>query len=109
MNKKLMALAVAGALAIPAAAFAQAGNVQIYGRANLGFDNYSATGATGGAAFDYKARNRVYDAGSRLGFSGSEDLGGGQQGGHDHDCLRRTGFSDLKHDKVGLRVGLLQR
>ena len=77
MNKKLMALAVAGALAIPAAAFAQAGNVQIYGRANLGFDNYSATGATGGAAFDYKARNRVYDAGSRLGFTGSEDLGGG--------------------------------
>ena len=39
-----MAIAVAGALAAPAA-FAQASNVQIYGRANLGFDNYSATGS----------------------------------------------------------------
>lgn len=77
MNKKLMALAIAGALAVPAAAFAQTSNVQIYGRLNLGFDNYSATGATNGSAFDFKSRNRVYDAGSRLGFSGSEDLGNG--------------------------------
>ena len=47
MNKKLMALAVAGALAAPAAALAQ---VQIYGRANLGIDRYEATGATAGSA-----------------------------------------------------------
>ena len=77
MNKKLMALAVAGALAVPAAAFAQGSGVQIYGRVNLGLDSYSATGATAGAAADYKSRTRVYDAGSRLGFSGSEDLGNG--------------------------------
>lgn len=77
MNKKLITLAVAGVLAVPAAAFAQASNVQIYGRLNLGLDNYSATGATIGSAGDYKARNRVYDAGSRLGFTGSEDLGNG--------------------------------
>src|SRR3989304_4551485 len=64
MNKKLTALAVAGALAAPAAAFAQASNVTIYGRANLGLDTYSATGATAGSAFDYKSRNRDYDAGS---------------------------------------------
>lgn len=74
MNKKLMTLAVAGAFAAPAAALAQ---VQIYGRANLGFDRYEATGATAGSAADYKARNRVFDSGSRLGFRGTEDLGGG--------------------------------
>jgi predicted porin len=73
MNKKLMTLAVAGALAAPAAALAQ---VQIFGRANLGFDNYATSGATQGVA-DLKARNRVYDSASRLGFRGSEDLGGG--------------------------------
>jgi len=73
MNKKLMAVAVAGALAAPATVLAQ---VQIYGRANLGFDNYSATGATA-ANQDFKSRNRVFDNSSRLGFRGTEDLGGG--------------------------------
>ncbi len=77
MNKKLMAVAVAGALAVPASALADTANVQIYGRANLGLDQYTATGATSGAAADYKSRLRVYDASSRLGFTGSEDLGGG--------------------------------
>jgi GBP family porin len=76
MNKKLMAVAVAGALAAPATVLAQA---QIYGRANVGFDNYAATGATAGSASDLKARNRVYDTGSRLGFRGTEDLGGGMR------------------------------
>ena len=77
MIKILVTLAGAAALAAPAAAFAQASHVTIYGRANLGLDNYSATGATIGSAGDYRARNRIYDAGSRLGFSGTEDLGGG--------------------------------
>lgn len=77
MNKKLMALAVAGTLVVPVAAFAQASSVEIYGRANVGLDNYSATGATAGSANDFKGRNRIYDSFSRLGFRGSEDLGGG--------------------------------
>ncbi len=77
MNKKLMALAVAGALAAPAAAFAQASSVQLYGRANLGIDSWSATGATAGSAADLKTRTRVYDSGSRLGVRGEENLGGG--------------------------------
>ncbi len=76
MNKKLMALAVAGALAAPAAAFAQASNVQLYGRANLGLDQYKATGSTSGTG-DLKSRTRVFDSGSRLGVRGTEDLGGG--------------------------------
>jgi|SRR5690349_20490080 len=75
MNKKLMAVAVAGALGVPAAALAQ--EVQIYGRANVGVDSYSATGATAGSGSDVKSRTRVFDQGSRLGFRGTEDLGGG--------------------------------
>jgi len=74
MNKKLMAVAVAGALGVPAAAMAQA---QVYGRANLGVDRYQATGATAGSASDLKGRWRVYDSASRVGFRGTEDLGGG--------------------------------
>ncbi len=76
MQKKVMALAVAGALSAPVDAFAQASNVQIYGRLNVGLDNYQATGATNGAN-DLKARMRQFDQGSRLGVRGNEDLGGG--------------------------------
>lgn len=74
MNKKLMAVAVAGALGVPAAAMAQ---VQIYGRANLGVDRYTATGSFAGSGSDYRGRNRVFDSASRVGFRGTEDLGGG--------------------------------
>jgi len=73
MNKKLMALAVAGAFGVPAAAVAQ---VEIYGRANVFVDSYSATGS-GSAATDFKSRTRVNDQGSRLGVRGKEDLGRG--------------------------------
>ena len=77
MNKKLMAVAVAGALAVPAIAFAQSSNVQISGRAQLSFANVKATGATAGSSADLKSRNRVDDNSSRLIFRGTENLGGG--------------------------------
>lgn len=77
MNKKLMVVAVAGALAAPATVLAQASNVQIYGRVNVGIDNYSNTGATAGSAFDQKSRYRVYDGYSRIGVRGEENLGNG--------------------------------
>jgi predicted porin len=103
MNKKVMALAVAGVLAAPAAV-AQTSNVQLYGRAVLGIDNYSADGArdqiivnpssatvtaTGtvftptstsnvsGGSIDYKSRIRIFDNSSRVGLRGTEDLGNG--------------------------------
>src|SRR2546426_8228206 len=76
MQKKLLALAVAGALA-PAAAMAQS-TVEIYGRANLGIDNWKATGATLGTG-NFAARTRIYDSGSRLGFRVNEGLGGGMR------------------------------
>jgi predicted porin len=77
MQKKLIVLAVSGALGVPLAAFAQT-NVSIYGRANMGLDRYSAIGSTV-AGGDYVSRMRIFDSGSRLGFRGSENLGGGME------------------------------
>lgn len=76
MQKKLLAIAVAGALA-PAAAMAQS-TVEIYGRANMGVDQWRATGATV-AGGDFKSRLRVFDSSSRLGFRVNESLGGGMR------------------------------
>jgi len=74
MNKKLMAVAVAGALAAPVA-MAQS-NVTISGRISMGVDSYSAQGATT-AGSGLVSRNRVWDNGSRLVIEGNEDLGNG--------------------------------
>jgi predicted porin len=76
MQKKLIAIAVAGALA-PAAAMAQS-TVEIYGRANVGVDSWQATGATDPTG-NAKSRLRVFDFGSRLGFRVNESLGGGMR------------------------------
>jgi len=74
MNKKLMAVAVAGALAAPVA-MAQS-NVTISGRLSMGVDSYSATGAsTTGTSFN--GRTRMWDNGSRVIVNGTEDLGNG--------------------------------
>lgn len=75
MNKKLMAVAVAGVLTAPAA-FAQSSNVELYGRANIGIDNYRATGGTN-PNLDRESRVRIFDNASRVGLRGTEDLGGG--------------------------------
>lgn len=69
MNKKLIALAVAAAIA-PAAALADSGNVTIYGRAHVSLDHNNYGTAT-------ESNNRVSSNSSRLGFKGSEDLGNG--------------------------------
>ena len=76
MNKKVMALAVAGVLTAPAA-FAQSSNVQLYGRAVLGIDTYTADNAAAGAAGSYASRIRIFDNSSRVGLRGTEDLGNG--------------------------------
>src|SRR5262245_49592915 len=76
MQKKLIAIAVAGALA-PAAAMAQS-TVEIYGRANMGIDNWESKGAVDPAT-DMKSRLRVFDFGSRVGFRVNENLGGGMR------------------------------
>ena len=85
MNKKLVAVAVAGMLAAPLAAQAQTANVTLYGRLNLDMEvvnvkqdttqNPGNTGTDGNAS----KQNifRVMSNSSRLGVRGSEALGGG--------------------------------
>jgi predicted porin len=73
MNKKLLAVAVAGALAAPGAAMAQ---VTISGIFKVGVSNISMGGnVTPGRAND--SQFRVDDNSSRILFNVTEDLGGG--------------------------------
>lgn len=73
MNKKLIALAVAGACIAPAAMAQTANPVTLYGRVYVMFESVEAKdGAT-----PVVRRNRVSDQSSLLGVRGTEDLGGG--------------------------------
>jgi len=76
MNKKLIALAVAGASLAPVVASAQTANpVTLYGRAMVMFESVKADG---GSATPLPSRNRVSDVGpSFIGVRGTEDVGGG--------------------------------
>ena len=92
MNKKLMALAVAGAFA-PALAMADDSTVTIYGKISLGFESAKAEGCTANAAGacsgptnlatgssvgqNIPNRTRVTDNASYIGFRANEPLGGG--------------------------------
>jgi Gram-negative porin len=58
----------------PTTQSASTAEVSLYGMANAGLDNYSASGATVGDA--YALRQRVFSSGSRLGVRGGIDLGG---------------------------------
>ncbi|WP_022983045.1 porin [Ideonella sp. B508-1] len=69
MKKSLVLTAIAATLAAPA--FAQS-SVTIYGRLNLSLESVKVDGAS-------KRDNRVVDNSSRIGFSGQEDLGGGNK------------------------------
>ena len=83
MNKKLLAVAVAGALAAPGVALAQASNVQIYGAFDMSvqMNRYSAPNTTTAlqaaqGSLDV-SKNNVYNGASRWGMRGTEDLGNG--------------------------------
>ena len=73
MNKKLVALAVAGVLAAPLAAQAQTANVTLYGRVNLNMELVNGKQTNGKNNNVY----RVSSNSSRLGVRGTESLGGG--------------------------------
>ena len=83
MNKKLIALAVAGALAAPVIASAQGTNVTIFGRVQQEYSGVS-TGNNGGSTGAGGAGDASYQGGlndnarsSRWGLQISEDLGRG--------------------------------
>jgi predicted porin len=73
MNKKLIALAVAGACIAPTAMAQTANPVTLYGRIYGTFESVEAKGGTA----PVPRRNRVSDQSSLLGVRGTEDLGGG--------------------------------
>lgn len=70
MQKKLLAVAVAGALVAPAAALAQTSTVQIYG--NITYEWGTADQGGGRPSVDYADT----PGGSAIGFRGEEKLGG---------------------------------
>ena len=72
MQKKLIALAVAGLMSAPA--FAQS-NVTVYGLFDIGLAHYSDSSISGKA--NRTAIDQGFLNGSRLGFKGVEDLGNG--------------------------------
>lgn len=74
MQKKLIALAVAGLMS--GGAFAQS-NVTISGQFRVGIDQVSGSGATAGV--NPNSRTRVVDNNSNIKFAGTEDLGGGMK------------------------------
>jgi predicted porin len=73
MNKKLVAVAVAGAFALPLAAQAQTANVTLYGRLNMDLEFVKGKQADGSDP----TVNRVSSNSSRFGMRGTESLGGG--------------------------------
>jgi predicted porin len=68
MKKTLIALAVAGVCTAPAA-FAATANVDVYGKLRVSLDHVSADGM--------HSSWQLNDQTSRIGFKGTEDLGGG--------------------------------
>jgi predicted porin len=88
MDKTLVALAVAGAFALPLSAAQAQGSVTIYGTLNVNFENFESDGASplgpipgnsfvNGTGVNVSSRNQVTSNSSALGFKGQEDLGGG--------------------------------
>ncbi len=75
MNKKLIALAVAGATFAPAVMAQSANPVTLYGRAWVMVNTVQADGGAAGSALP--SRTSVVNESSMFGIRGTEDLGGG--------------------------------
>lgn len=111
MNKKLMAVAVAGAMFAPAVAMAQAANVTIYGIMDVDLEAVSASGSAAGNSF--ASRQRVSQNSSRLGFRGEEPLGNGMSAWFqiestvpaDGNPTAPTGLLGTRNTAVGLKGG----
>ncbi len=104
MNKKLLALAVAGATLAPAAMAQTANPVTLYGRIWVAFENVKADG---GSAAPISSRNRVSNNGSSLiGIRGTEDLGGGLKAFFQFETEVRPDQNDSPFSNRNSGVGL---
>ncbi|MDO9189565.1 MAG: porin, partial [Sulfurimicrobium sp.] len=75
MNKKLLAVAIAAALA-PAAAMADSGNVTIYGNLHMSVESLDGNSGAAGSTSNQRETN-ISSNSSYIGFKGTEDLGNG--------------------------------
>lgn len=106
MQKKLLTAAVAGALALPVAAFAQ---VTVYGTIDGGIRNQSKAQVGAGDESNLVVTDGMRTT-NRLGFRGSEDLGGGlkanftMEGQHSSDTGARA-WNTQRKSIVGLSKG----
>ncbi len=108
MQKKIIALAIASALTVPAIAMADGGNVGLYGQVNLSADRVNH-----GEETNSTSSNELVSNGSRLGVAGNEDIGGGltamfqveggvdQVSGANTFAFNRNTFVGLKSDDMG--------
>ena len=111
MNKKLMAAAVAGALAIPAVAFAQS-SVTLFGTIDAGVRNQSKVVITPTTSGSRTYMSNGLHTTNRWGMTGSEDLGGGLkanfklEGGYNNtDGTHTAGSLFERGSWVGLSSG----
>jgi predicted porin len=109
MNKKLIALAVAGACVAPAAMAQTANPVTLYGRAYATVESIEATGGTAAQDAATTRRTRIDDQSSLLGVRGTEDLGGGLKAFFQLETAFKieqndTGFA-ARNSGVGLQGG----
>jgi predicted porin len=108
MNKKLIALAVAGACVAPAVMAQTANPVTLYGRIYVTAESVSADSGPAGVA-NLSNRIRMVDQASYLGVRGTEDLGGGLKGvfqletGFDPEATQ-SNFA-TRNSMVGLQGG----
>ena len=102
MNKKLIALAIAGAFAVPLAANADTSNVVIYGEMAVSVDNVDGGGGSTALADN---RTRISSNNSFLGFKGAEDMGNGLNAIWQFEnqvALDTGGWSGVRNTYLGL-------
>ena len=107
MQKKLLAVAVAGALGAPALALAQASTVQVYGTMYVEYSYVDPGTYTTGPA---QRTDFLQTPGSAIGFKGEEKLGGGMSAWF--QCESTADFRGMSQDgfcgrnsALGLRGG----
>lgn len=94
MNKKLLAVAVAAALAAPGIALAEGSSVTISGFIKQGWENYSVSGSNNTRL--NTSQNRMVDGASRIYFNSTEDLGNGLSG------IMQVDFRVMPNNNVGV-------
>jgi predicted porin len=108
MQKKLIAVAVAGALAAPAAALAQS-TVQLYGNIYMEYA-FTSTGANTANTVNPANVDTLQAPGSAIGFRGEEKLGGGMsawfqcESSADYRGTNGDGFC-TRNSAVGVKGG----